>query len=77
MKMLAYLLAIICIIAAVMYAVMPAESLPTFMPGYQAHSDHSQDARRCRRCGRCCSVRDRLAYRPRPPLKAISASRHA
>jgi membrane protein DedA with SNARE-associated domain len=40
MRMLAYLLAIICIIAAVMYAVMPAESLPTFMPGYQAHSDH-------------------------------------
>jgi membrane protein DedA with SNARE-associated domain len=40
MKMLAYLLAIICIIAAVMYAVMPAESLPTFMPGYQAQSDH-------------------------------------
>ena len=40
MKMLAYLLAIICIIAAVMYFVMPAGSLPTFMPGYQAGSDH-------------------------------------
>jgi uncharacterized protein YacL len=40
MRIVAYLLAIICIIAAVMYAVMPAESLPTFMPGYQAHSDH-------------------------------------
>jgi hypothetical protein len=34
MKMLAYLLAIICVIAAVMYYVMPAGSLPTFMPGY-------------------------------------------
>jgi hypothetical protein len=40
MKMLAYLLAIICVIAAVMYFVMPAGSLPTFMPGYQAGSDH-------------------------------------
>jgi hypothetical protein len=40
MKMIAFLLAIICIIAAVMYFVMPAGSLPTFMPGYQAGSDH-------------------------------------
>lgn len=40
MRMLAYLLAIICIIAAVMYFVMPAEQLPTFMPGYQAGSVH-------------------------------------
>lgn len=40
MKMLAYLLAIICIIAAVMYFVMPAGSLPTFMPGYEAGSAH-------------------------------------
>jgi hypothetical protein len=38
--MLAYLLAIICIIAAVMYFVMPASSLPTFMPGYEAGSAH-------------------------------------
>jgi hypothetical protein len=38
--MLAYLLAIICIIAAVMYFVMPAGSLPTFMPGYEAGSAH-------------------------------------
>jgi hypothetical protein len=38
MKMLAYLLAIICVIAAVMYFVMPAGSLPTFMPGYIAGS---------------------------------------
>jgi hypothetical protein len=38
--MLAYLLAIIGIIAAVMYFVMPAGSLPTFMPGYEAGSVH-------------------------------------
>jgi uncharacterized membrane protein YkvA (DUF1232 family) len=31
--MLAYLLAIICVIAAVVYFVMPAGSLPPFMPG--------------------------------------------
>ncbi len=40
MKMLAYLLAIICVIAAVMYFLMPAGSLPTFMPGYITGSDH-------------------------------------
>jgi len=40
MRMLAYLLTIICIIAAVMYFVMPAGSLPTFMPGYEAGSAH-------------------------------------
>jgi hypothetical protein len=40
MKMLAYLLAIVCVIAAVMYYTMPAGSLPTFMPGYIAGSDH-------------------------------------
>jgi hypothetical protein len=40
MKMLAYLLAIICLIAAVMYFVMPAGSLPTFRPGYEAGSVH-------------------------------------
>jgi len=38
--MLAYLLAIICIIVAVMYFVMPAGQLPTFMPGYEAGSAH-------------------------------------
>jgi hypothetical protein len=38
--MLAYFLAIICIIAAIMYFVMPAGSLPTFMPGYEAGSVH-------------------------------------
>jgi hypothetical protein len=40
MKMLAYLLAIVCVIAAVMYYTMPAGQLPTFMPGYAAGSDH-------------------------------------
>ncbi len=40
MRMVAYLLAIICVIAAVMYFAMPAGQLPTFMPGYLAGSDH-------------------------------------
>jgi hypothetical protein len=40
MKMIAYLLAIICAIAAVMYFVMPAGQLPTFMPGYAEGSSH-------------------------------------
>jgi hypothetical protein len=40
MRLLAYLLAIICIIAAVMFFVMPAGQLPTFMPGYEAGSAH-------------------------------------
>ncbi len=40
MKMIAYLLAIICIIAAVMYFVMQAGQLPTFMPGYETGSAH-------------------------------------
>ncbi|MGA2895575.1 MAG: hypothetical protein ABSE22_22160 [Xanthobacteraceae bacterium] len=40
MKMLAYLLAIICAIAAGAYYFVPAGSLPTFMPGYAAGSTH-------------------------------------
>jgi hypothetical protein len=40
MRMLAYVLAIICVVAAVVYFVMPAGSLPTFMPGYEAGSQH-------------------------------------
>lgn len=40
MRMLAYLLAIVCVILAVMYYVMPAGNLPTFMPGYSAGSTH-------------------------------------
>ena len=40
MKMIAYLLALICAIAAVMYYTTQAGSLPTFMPGYEAGSAH-------------------------------------
>ena len=40
MRMIVYLLAIICLIAAVMYFVIPAGSLPNFMPGYEAGSAH-------------------------------------
>jgi hypothetical protein len=40
MKMLAYLLTIVCVIVGVMYFVMPGGSLPTFMPGYNAGSTH-------------------------------------
>jgi membrane protein DedA with SNARE-associated domain len=44
MRMLAYLLAIVCVIAAVVYFVMPAGQLPTFMPGYMAGSAHVHHA---------------------------------
>ncbi len=40
MKMIAYLLAVVCVIVAVMYYVIPGGSLPTFMPGYDAGSTH-------------------------------------
>jgi hypothetical protein len=40
MRLIAYILGIICIVAAIMYFVMPAGSLPTFMPGYEAGSAH-------------------------------------
>jgi hypothetical protein len=40
MRLVAFVLAIICIIVAVMYFVIPAGSLPTFMPGYEAGSAH-------------------------------------
>jgi hypothetical protein len=40
MRLVAFVLAVICIIVAVMYFVMPAGSLPTFMPGYEAGSTH-------------------------------------
>ena len=40
MRTLAYILAILCLIAAVIYFVMPAGSLPAFMPGYEAGSAH-------------------------------------
>ena len=38
MKMLAFLLALICAVAAVMYYTMPAGSLPAFVPGHVAGS---------------------------------------
>lgn len=40
MRAIAYILAIICVIVAVVYFVMPAGQLPTFMPGYEAGSAH-------------------------------------
>jgi hypothetical protein len=40
MKMIAYLLGIVCAVLAVMYFVMPAGQLPTFIPGYAAGSTH-------------------------------------
>jgi hypothetical protein len=38
MKTLAYFLAIVCVIFAVLYYVLPGGSLPTFMPGYDLGS---------------------------------------
>ena len=40
MRLIAYILGIICVVAAIMYFAMPAGSLPTFMPGYEAGSAH-------------------------------------
>jgi uncharacterized membrane protein len=40
MRAIAYILAIICVIVAVVYFAMPAGQLPTFMPGYEAGSAH-------------------------------------
>jgi uncharacterized membrane protein len=40
MRAIAYILAIICIIVAAVYFAMPADQLPTFMPGYEAGSTH-------------------------------------
>jgi hypothetical protein len=40
MRMLAYVLAIICLIAAIVYFVTAAGNLPTFMPGYEPGSQH-------------------------------------
>jgi hypothetical protein len=40
MRLVAFILAIVCIIAAAMYFVLQAGSLPTFMPGYEAGSTH-------------------------------------
>jgi hypothetical protein len=46
MKLFAYLLAIVCAIAAILYFTMQAGSLPTFMPGYapgssRIHTTHA------------------------------------
>jgi amino acid permease len=40
MKMIACLLAVVCVVVGVMYYVIPGGSLPTFMPGYDAASTH-------------------------------------
>lgn len=40
MRMLAYLLAIICVVAAVVYYTIPAGQLPMFMPGHIDGSSH-------------------------------------
>lgn len=40
MKLFIYLLAVICAAAAVMYFMVPAGSLPKFVPGYEAASAH-------------------------------------
>ncbi|MGE3148928.1 MAG: hypothetical protein AB7K04_07665 [Pseudorhodoplanes sp.] len=40
MKAVASILGLICLIAAVMYWMMPAGSLPAFFPGYEAGSAH-------------------------------------
>jgi hypothetical protein len=39
MKMIAYLLGIVCIVVAVIYFIMPADSLPSFFPGHEAGLD--------------------------------------
>jgi hypothetical protein len=40
MKLIAYALAIVCLIVAVMYFSLPGGSLPAFMPGYVPGSTH-------------------------------------
>jgi len=40
MKIIAYLLGILAIIAAVVYFVQPADQLPSFMPGHAAGMGH-------------------------------------
>jgi hypothetical protein len=36
MKVVAYVLGVLCIIAAIVYFVLPADQLPAFMPGHDA-----------------------------------------
>jgi amino acid permease len=40
MKIIAYILGILLIIVAVVYFVLPADSLPSFFPGHVAGSSH-------------------------------------
>jgi hypothetical protein len=40
MKLVAYILALICVAAAIAYFFVPAGSLPSVMPGYEAGSAH-------------------------------------
>jgi CRISPR/Cas system-associated protein Csm6 len=39
MKMLAYILAVVCVMIAATYFILPRESLPTFLPGYLMGAD--------------------------------------
>ena len=39
MKMTAYFLAVVCVIVAMIYFILPGGSLPTFLPGYFPGSD--------------------------------------
>jgi hypothetical protein len=36
MKVVAYVLGVLCIIAAIVYFALPADQLPAFMPGHDA-----------------------------------------
>jgi hypothetical protein len=40
MKMLAFLMTVVCVIVAVTYYLVPGGSLPAFMPGYDEGSTH-------------------------------------
>lgn len=40
MKAIVYLLGLLCIIIAIVYFVLPADQLPSFMPGYAAGMAH-------------------------------------
>lgn len=44
MRMLAYLLAIVCLAAAAMYYTIPAGQLPAFIPGHLEGSAHIHKA---------------------------------
>lgn len=40
MRAIAYLLGVLCIVVAVVYFVLPADQLPSFMPGHVAGVAH-------------------------------------